>query len=592
MEKSAANLEFREIVLSNKKIVMPAYQRAYSWDEKQLKEFLNDLIEIEQKKYYFGHFIIEEQDEIYEIVDGQQRITTFVLFVLAAKLYLNYELDSNIKEFISNRFTTIGYDNLRFKNLVENIIDSNKLIKLEIEETSSFIRIYNAIKIFQNIFINKNLKITNLVSTLLNSEISIHITKDKKVAVQIFELQNSRGIGLDLIEKVKAKLMKEIYLHSQNEDSDKVISEMQEIFAEIYHLEEKTKEIHIRGDLKLENILFHHLRVIDDKVKIKEISLIEPSTNGKREDNVMLYLNKRIRSMPSPVDKTNYVLNLSKKLLLSVKFVSEKFKLLDEMNPLFGDCIILDRNHSLELFLILFHQNKLENIVLKNWELFLYTRDFHNKYHALKGKRDNFQWLFSRIIVNNNEDENIDQTNKILNNFIEKGFRRDKMDEDDLQITFNNHILNNKNNISNNAYNFRKEKMSYLLYKFEISQDDGIRKCLREIYNKGKALEHILPISWELNWIDEDLDTEKKGKFQKDITEKINGIGNLLLIDTSENSSKGSNKPSNKVYKLNKASYLLHNSNRDKWNDSCNWENLINDRSNTIYTFMKEYFKY
>ena len=61
---------------------IPKYQRAYAWEEKQLKDFVED---IENQKlgrsYFFGTILFQEQQrhegfEMIDIVDGQQRITT------------------------------------------------------------------------------------------------------------------------------------------------------------------------------------------------------------------------------------------------------------------------------------------------------------------------------------------------------------------------------------------------------------------------------------------------------------------------------------------------------------------------------------
>ncbi|PVX42871.1 uncharacterized protein DUF262 [Pasteurella langaaensis DSM 22999] len=76
---------------------VPSYQRAYSWDTelepskppKQVNMFLSDLeehcnIKGGNSKYYLGHFLFEKRiDGKYDIVDGQQRATTIVIFVSA-----------------------------------------------------------------------------------------------------------------------------------------------------------------------------------------------------------------------------------------------------------------------------------------------------------------------------------------------------------------------------------------------------------------------------------------------------------------------------------------------------------------------------
>src|SRR5690606_33208268 len=70
---------------SQKSFLIPVYQRAYSWEKEQWNEFLNDLLEqIEgNNNYFFGNILLEtiKKDLRYEIIDGQQRLTTLTIFI-------------------------------------------------------------------------------------------------------------------------------------------------------------------------------------------------------------------------------------------------------------------------------------------------------------------------------------------------------------------------------------------------------------------------------------------------------------------------------------------------------------------------------
>ena len=66
---------------------IPIYQRAYAWDKENLQDFLTDLInQYKDRKYFLGSFLFHingTRDEftIIDIVDGQQRLTTFIIFI-------------------------------------------------------------------------------------------------------------------------------------------------------------------------------------------------------------------------------------------------------------------------------------------------------------------------------------------------------------------------------------------------------------------------------------------------------------------------------------------------------------------------------
>ena len=74
---------------------VPVYQRPYSWDKEQIDVLLNDIIEAYKSEsknegYYTGNIIVfDKNDKInglitkYDIIDGQQRITSFTLILLA-----------------------------------------------------------------------------------------------------------------------------------------------------------------------------------------------------------------------------------------------------------------------------------------------------------------------------------------------------------------------------------------------------------------------------------------------------------------------------------------------------------------------------
>ena len=94
-----ASTTIRKMMAGNK-IVVPVYQRAYSWDtpvgksdkNTQTDVFLSNLEEYSKSKanspYYFGHFLFEERNKELCVINGKQRLTTIVIYlsVLFAKL--------------------------------------------------------------------------------------------------------------------------------------------------------------------------------------------------------------------------------------------------------------------------------------------------------------------------------------------------------------------------------------------------------------------------------------------------------------------------------------------------------------------------
>ena len=62
--------------------VIPLYQRAYAWTDDQINQLIEDVIDIDDdKNYYIGTLIVHKKDNQFEVVDGQQRLTTLYLLL-------------------------------------------------------------------------------------------------------------------------------------------------------------------------------------------------------------------------------------------------------------------------------------------------------------------------------------------------------------------------------------------------------------------------------------------------------------------------------------------------------------------------------
>jgi hypothetical protein len=218
----------------------------------------------------------------------------------------------------------------------------------------------------------------------------------------------------------------------------------------------------------------------------------------------------------------------------------------------------------------------------------LFTRDFHDKYYR-QWYRDDFERLFYEISLNNNEE----LTFEILKKFLNEGFRSDLMVNGGLPETVSTYIQDNKNNILNNAFFWRQDKMVYLLYKFEIKNNSHLEN-LRKIMKDGRSLEHILPQEWSFDWMDTNhhFTAAERQERSKEINGFINGIGNLLLISGSENSSKSNNHPGEKYYEsCSGGSYENHNANAARWKEPVEWGKIISERGENLFNFLNEFIK-
>ena len=63
--------------------VIPRYQRAYAWEDKEIEQLIDDIND-SIGDYYIGSLVVAKvkgREERYEVVDGQQRLTTLYLLL-------------------------------------------------------------------------------------------------------------------------------------------------------------------------------------------------------------------------------------------------------------------------------------------------------------------------------------------------------------------------------------------------------------------------------------------------------------------------------------------------------------------------------
>ncbi len=240
-------------MLAGNRIFVPTYQRAYSWDTefesskapKQINTFLSDLEDYNRSttksKYYFGHFLFEEKEtNKFGVIDGQQRMTTIVIFLSALFKKLESIRPLTEEEEISKedmiirksvyRFETVDYDDRFFKDYVINQTkkDKNGL------KTVSAKRIASAFDFFTSHLADKNeIYLLKMLDTIQNSSCTTHPVKDESEAIQMFIFQNNRGKKPSILEIVKAQFMFNVHLYGC-EEKESLIKEIKDRFEEIY----------------------------------------------------------------------------------------------------------------------------------------------------------------------------------------------------------------------------------------------------------------------------------------------------------------------------------------------------------------------
>jgi len=212
----------RDII--DKKFLIPSYQRGYRWEEIQVRELLNDLNTFfksaKDDELYFLQPIVIKKDKnnnVYKIIDGQQRLTTIYLIL---KFFENYIRDDEEYGF-KDEFYEIAYETREKSN------DFLKKIKNKSEEKAKenidFYYIYKAYQTIKSWYNemreNDNIKRSKFVESLLFDKVRFkNEPKLGRVAFIWYEIDNSENensvftrLNLGKIPLTDSELIKTIF---------------------------------------------------------------------------------------------------------------------------------------------------------------------------------------------------------------------------------------------------------------------------------------------------------------------------------------------------------------------------------------------
>ncbi|MDD5227721.1 MAG: DUF262 domain-containing HNH endonuclease family protein [Methylococcales bacterium] len=127
------NQTFQELIGNGVKYQVPRFQRDYAWDKAQWEDLWGDIETIEEEHYhYMGYIVLQRKSQHdFEVVDGQQRLITLSLVILAAM--------KNIQLLINKENETA--ENIeRLRVLTERYIGSKNPISLRVDSKLSLNR--------------------------------------------------------------------------------------------------------------------------------------------------------------------------------------------------------------------------------------------------------------------------------------------------------------------------------------------------------------------------------------------------------------------------------------------------------------------
>ncbi|WCK54751.1 DUF262 domain-containing HNH endonuclease family protein [Aneurinibacillus sp. Ricciae_BoGa-3] len=232
-----------EMFFTGKRFGIPAYQRNYAWEVSNIDDLFDDILEAMelQSGHYIGTFILSKKEDAnyFDIVDGQQRLTTLTMILNATIQSLSSMKDKIINEdrFICSNgqwiLSLLGENKGFFRDMLQDknpisVNNSQKLLQTAYKHIQSRVQ---AIKNqgMENAFLN----------CIRNLEVMEFVEDNAGKAIRIFQTVNDRGKPLAIIDKVKSLL---IY-YSNRLLSGKLDDFINHSFGEIYQNYTEIKEI-------------------------------------------------------------------------------------------------------------------------------------------------------------------------------------------------------------------------------------------------------------------------------------------------------------------------------------------------------------
>ena len=304
MQLTANQLSLAKLLDDGTRIRIPEYQRNYAWEAANIDQYMSDLAEAIRSKedHFFGSIVLlDEGDDNFSVIDGQQRLTTTIMLLSLVRDYLadmedpNHEINGThvpMKTFVDQMLKHKNYVDYRFTanhQIAEIFLDyimrdpgplrkeltkSGKGGKFPLKEDkdrentkalrSAYFRLSDG---FREMLAEHNpnetvLKgfIFDLIDTLRNSLKILRIAvPDEADAYVLFETLNDRGVRLTAPDLLKSYTLRE----AKGLQQDKVDDIINKWDLAVERL----------GSYPFEKFLRHYLLATQDKepVQVKKI---------------------------------------------------------------------------------------------------------------------------------------------------------------------------------------------------------------------------------------------------------------------------------------------------------------------------------
>jgi uncharacterized protein with ParB-like and HNH nuclease domain len=542
----AKNKTLNEVLFGNTQhyFRIPRYQRAYAWEEEQLKEYWQDLLE-EKKTYFLGSLIFNteyrEKEGYVEIIDGQQRMLTTTIFMSVLR-DVSKEYEFNIKDknkkpkaycdviqrqtiefedsYGNTTFRIMPGESIKefFENNIQleetNILEKQTTTKEEERVKKNYQFFYEKVKGYINQKDEREKKFERIKSLRKKAgeliAIEIRLESDD-VAYEIFETVNARGVGLSVADLLKNLIFSKIKAKKEKDTAKE----------DWYEIERNIEET----GFELKKFIRHYWMSKHDFVTEKKLYTSIKNNISDWEEF--------ISDIKEASMWYNRIVEGTQKDFENVKGNENIFRSVFAIR-------LMNVSQCNVMFLSLLKNHKKINIDLS--KTFKIIEKFTYQYFAIcKQPGNKVEKIYSKYAI---EIQNAldNSKEKHLSSNIQKALSSLKKELTD--------ILPSKE--------LFVEKYQSLSYGRSTKQRTLIKYSLEEV-NKLKSMKNELKIDFTNVNIEHVLpqDPKKWNLTKKQVSEYVNKIGNLTLLSVSLNSSAQNEMISNKIKDLEQSELLI-----------------------------------
>ena len=397
-------------LLNEDTYAIPLYQRNFAWTYDEIEQLLNDVADAFQENrdnyrdnyYYIGTLVVNKENDIFKIIDGQQRTTALNLIALALK-----------HEFGFDRLKAINLTFPARKKSNKNIQDLFAKKKILEGDENELTRGYRHAKdALKKVLEERQLDPQSFVDYLFENVIIFRSVLPEDLDLNLyFERFNSRGEQLEAHEILKAQMMAKFGTDQEMAQKfariwdacaefDKPVMKAFQIRSRPKNTDEEGEKIFGKEftNFKLESV-FEKIRV----KKIEQRSLLAAITQTKYESNSLVNNGADISNYTTVIDFPTFLLQVffimegndettfDDKKLLKIFEIERRDR---EWVQQFGQ-LLLTMKHIFDTFIV-------KNVQLENeteWQIKRGQYETYQRYVRINYQNNTFDNLNKNIIL-------------------------------------------------------------------------------------------------------------------------------------------------------------------------------------------------